>query len=349
MPYTFNGRFLTQRITGIQRYATELVSELDKLAAGQDWEIAVPGNLKTFPLLRNIRVVKVGRWGGFIWEQATLPRHLRKTCRTGVYLCNVMPLSAKGGVAVIHDISYRVNPSFFVTVRDRLSALWHRLQYRVIVHKCSKLVTVSTFSADELARIYDARPERIHVIPNAWQHMERVRESADFFERHPGLTHGGYYASLSTLAKNKNLPWLLRAAARNPEVVFVIAGGGDLTSFARFSGSDVPSNVLFIGYVDDGDVRALLTHCKAFIFPTFYEGFGLPPLEAAACGARRLILSDIPSLREVFGDAAEYVDPNDSAPALNGDHSPLTEAQARALLARYSWAQSAHAFKDLLV
>jgi len=111
------------------------------------------------------------------------------------------------------------------------------------------------------------------------------------FARRPQLKPGQYYFSMANLLKNKNFPWVLRAAGAKPDAVFAIAGGGSLAAEAERLGlADLP-NVLYLGYVSDGAAKALMAHCKAFLFPTLYEGFGIPPLEAAARGAPQIICS----------------------------------------------------------
>ena len=106
------------------------------------------------------------------------------------------------------------------------------------------------------------------------------QQRGDVYKRQPQLKPGQYYFSMANLLKNKNFPWVLRAAGAKPDAVFAIAGGGSLAAEAERLGlADLP-NVLYLGYVSDGAAKALMAHCKAFLFPTLYEGFGIPPLEA---------------------------------------------------------------------
>lgn len=125
-----------------------------------------------------------------------------------------------------------------------------------------------------------------------------------------------------------------------------IAGGGSLAAEAERLGlADLP-NVLYLGYVSDGAAKALMAHCKAFLFPTLYEGFGIPPLEAAACGAPQIIVSDTPCMREVYGPCAAYID----LTANPGDVDDVTPATAptAALLEKYSWDKSAERLLQIL-
>ena len=123
------------------------------------------------------------------------------------------------------------------------------------------------------------------------------------------------------------------------------AGGGDLAAAAGKQGMQPPPNVLCLGYVSDGEAKALMANCKAIVFPTLYEGFGIPPLEAIACGAPRVLVSDTPCMREVYGPHADYID----LAANHGDVDAVIPGHdAAAVLARYSWAESARRLLELL-
>lgn len=339
--YAIDGLFLTQRVSGIQRYSIELLAALDEILPPGGAELVVPEGTET-PPCRNLTVVPFGRRRGFAWEQLDYPRYLRRRRRRGLCTCNVIPVFGFRGIAVVHDVCYRARPDFYTDFRGRLSAAWHRFQYRLIARRAERIVTVSEFSRSELQKYYRIDPARVTVIYNAWQQMERVAADEGIFAAQPRLQKGQYYFSMANLLKNKNFPWVLRAARSRPETVFAIAGSGSLRDLP---GADLP-NLLYLGYVSDGEAKALMAHCRAFLFPTLYEGFGIPPLEAVACGAPQVIVSDTPCMREVYGPHAAYID-LDTNP---GDLDRIIPAQAPAagVLARYSWAASAQKLLALL-
>ena len=246
----------------------------------------------------------------------------------------------------MHDVCYRARPDFYTDLRGRLSAAWHRLQYRRIAAVAERIVTVSEFSRQEIQRYYGVEPERITVVYNAWQQMQRIAPDERIFAKTPGLRRGEYYFSMANLLKNKNFPWVLRAAKAKPDAVFAIAGGGSLAAQAKRLGLDGLPNVVYLGYVSDGEAKALMHHCRAFLFPTLYEGFGIPPLEAVACGAPRIYVSDTPCMREVYGDCAGYIDLADNAGDVDRVRPPRRDPAE--LLRRYSWEKSAQALWDLL-
>ena len=246
----------------------------------------------------------------------------------------------------MHLACYRARPDFYTDPRGRLSAAWHRLQYRRIAKKAERIITVSEFSKSEITKYYGVPASEIEVVYNAWQQMERITPDDSIFAAYPQLKAGAYYFSMANLLKNKNFPWVLRAAKARPDAVFAIAGGGSLAAQAERLGLANLPNVLYLGYVSDGAAKALMARCRAFLFPTLYEGFGIPPLEAAACGAPEIIVSDTPCMREVYGPSAAYID----LAVNHGDVDSITPAQApaAAVLARYSWDRSAEKLLQIL-
>ena len=346
--YAVDGLFYTQRLSGIQRYAIELIRELDARVCPGEIELILPETLPescTLPTFTNCRVVRWGRRTGMLWEQLDYPAYLKQSGRKGLCLCNVIPVRGFHGIAAVHDICYKARADFYTEPRARLAAAWHCFQYRRIAKKAEKIITVSEFSKSEIMRVYHVPSGKLCVIPNAWQHMQRVEPDEGIFQKEPSLLPGKYYFSMSNLLKNKNFPWVLRAAQNRPEAVFAIAGGGSLKAAAGALGLDELPNVKYLGYVSDGEAKALMANCKAFLFPTLYEGFGIPPLEAIACGAPRVLVSDTPCMREVYGENADYID----LTANVGDVEDVTPGHdAAAALARYSWSASAEKLAALL-
>lgn len=109
--------------------------------------------------------------------------------------------------------------------------------------------------------------------------MQRVRPDPMLFGEYskwPQLKKGEYYFSMSNLLKNKNFPWVLRAAQSKPQVMFAIAGGGSLAKEAAALGLDHLNNVMYLGYVTDGEAKSLMENCKAFLFPRCMRGSASP-------------------------------------------------------------------------
>lgn len=342
MQIGINGRFLTRTTTGVDRYAREIVRELDKLVTPGEVVLAVPPADELIePLeLTNIETVRVGRWSGHAWEQLDYSAWLRRTGRLGLSLCNTAPVR-NPGVVCIHDMAVRANASNY----SKPFVLWYRVLYAQITRRAKRIITVSNFSKREIEQYYPAARGQISVIPNAWQHMERVEADEGIFARYPEIVPGKYYFAMSSLAPNKNLKWLVETARLNPKETIVIAGGLNTKVFAE---NDIPEsdNVVYPGYVSDGEAKALMQACKGFLFPTFYEGFGIPPMEALSCGAP-IVVSDTEVMHEVYGDGARYIDPN--MPCDNVGKVFVENQLTKEILTKYSWKTSAsHLYWELV-
>ncbi len=336
-----NGKFLADRMQGIVRYARELVCALDEVLDARDYvEIVVPPEAQDIPAFTNIRVVRYGRRSGIAWEQLDFAQYLLRHPRlTALNLCNVAPLFSRPGITAVHDVMYRACPEFYTSARNRLSRAWHCIQYAFVARREKAILTVSEYSKEQIERYYPYAHGKVSVVPNAWQHVRTYVAADDWRDRFAQLEPGNYLFSIATLARNKNVRWIYEVAERNPRLSFAIAG-------MRYESDDIgcPPNVHLLGFVSDADACALIHNCRAFLFPSLYEGFGLPPLEALALGAP-VVCADATSLPEVMGPCAHYVDPN----SYNVDLEALLAepvAPAQEALSRYSWEGSANLLYD---
>jgi glycosyltransferase involved in cell wall biosynthesis len=302
-----NGRFLTQRVTGVQRYARETLLELDRALAnsspsGRRWLLLAPRNT-VFPALERIECRHVGRLTGHAWEQLELPRF----SRAGLLLsfCSTGPLFKKHQIITVHDASVcRVPEAFSWRFR-----WWYRLVIRRVVARAPRTLAVSDFAASEIVRWFGGERERISVTTEGWQHLSRCAADSSILAEH-GLRAGRYVLAVSSPTPNKNFGLVLRAAEdlAGEDVQFAIAGAADPKVFAAHA---LPaSRVKSLGYVSDAQLKALYEHALCFVFPSRYEGFGIPPLEAMSCGCP-VIAANIDAVSEVCGRAAEYFDPAD--------------------------------------
>ncbi|MDA8104863.1 MAG: glycosyltransferase family 1 protein [Nitrospiraceae bacterium] len=192
-----------------------------------------------------------------------------------------------------------------------------------------RVIVNTSFIRDEVTEILNIPPAKIDVIPLAA--AECYREAKDV-SKIPGevrkITTRDYLLYAGTVEPRKNLKTLIRAykdVRAKYDVALVIAGGlgwlyDDIVSYPEKLG--LGKDVIFTNYVDGGTLCALYQFASVFVYPSLYEGFGIPPLEAMACGAP-VIVSDIPPHREVSGDAAIFFDP--------ANHEALADAIARVL------------------
>jgi glycosyltransferase involved in cell wall biosynthesis len=336
-----NGYFFSKRITGIERYAREITSELDALVTPEDNISIVVPDLSTVDIrYKNIKVIEnKGHVKGLLWDYLSFPFYIRKNKGFAVHLCN-HPVIFTGFMTVLHDISYRADFSLHKGFSNRLRIVWNCVNYWWITHFARYIVTDSEFSRSEIKRFFHTKKTKdIDIVYCGWEHMRRITDSTDVFSKYSYLEKNKYYFSMATLSRNKNFQWILKVAEKQPDLIFAIAGGGKLKSTADELGYSKLKNVFFLGYVSDGDAKALMKNCTAFVFPTLYEGFGLPPLEAAACGACNLIVSDTPCMHEIYKNNATYIDPYDYSG--NADIIHMNRLDTDALLSEYSWKKSA--------
>jgi glycosyltransferase involved in cell wall biosynthesis len=239
-------------------------------------------------------------------------------------------------VVVIHDVNFRANPTFF----SRTFVLWYCTALMLSASRMKMIFTVSEFSKHEILRYYKVDPLRISVVYSAWSHFERIYVDDKILSRHK-LMPGEYYFALSSMAPNKNFAWIAKVACNNPGQMFVIAG---MSNKRVFGGTKItiPKNMLLLGYISDGEAKSLMKSCKAFLFPSIYEGFGLPPLEALSVGAP-VIVSSTSSLPEIYGDTVHYIDPH----RYNVNLELLLDEQVKNpenILSKYKWQKSAEIF-----
>lgn len=336
-----NGKFLTQRITGVQRYAREIIMQMDGLICAGQMEIAVPPDAQTIPEYKNIKAVKVGRLKGQMWEHFSLPHYARKENALLLNLCNVGPLS-KPDIVCIHDVKINARPQDF----SRKFLAWYTFLFRNTARRAKAIITVSEFSKSEIIKYYHVEPGRIHVVPNAWQHYKKVGYDEHCLEKY-SLEKNGFYFAMSSLEPNKNFKWIADAALKNPEDTFAVAGSINDRVFRDGLGFDVPGNMKLLGYVSDEEAKTLMRECKAFLFPSYYEGFGIPPIEAISAGAKQVVVSDIPVMHELLGDGAVYVSPE----RYDINLRKCTDTQGgvdASVLDKYSWKESARKMVRIL-
>lgn len=343
----FNGRFLGARVTGVQRFARELLT-----AGAGDWgeaRILAPQKIaKKTPDFAGLDVQGVGALSGVPWEQIDLPL----ACGDDflVNLCCVAPVVRARQLYVLHDVAFARYPSNY-TFAFRS---WYHVMTRMALARSARIATVSQASASEIASYFGLPLSRIEIVSESGEHILRTPPQNAILAR-LGLTTDHFVLAVSSFAPNKNFDGLVKALELRgaSDMPVVIVGARD----ARiYQGQDKPlTGVIEAGYVSDGELRALYENAACFVFPSLYEGFGLPPLEAMSCGCP-VLTSQVSSMPEVCGAAALYCDPfspediADKLALVTSD--PYRRAEMRlAGLERarvFSWAKGAAALRQIL-
>ena len=303
-----NGAFLCNQLSGIERFAFELTKYLDKISKKYEIGIIIPNNAKFFPVFENLFLVRYDKnLTSFPkWEQFILPKILKKNKAILLDFGNSCSLFYPG-ISFLHDIYCELYPKDFITKREKHERLYFRILYRIIAYRAKKIITISNFSKHQIASTFHIKSDKISIIYNSYNHFNNIKSDYTIFKNFPVLNNP-FYFSLGSLSKRKNIKWIFEYALKNPLSIFAISGVSLNTFKIDELSYSIPSNIIFLGYLDDGKVKALFERCKAFIHPSYYEGFGLTPLEALSCGAN-IIISNAASLPEIYGNTAHYIDP----------------------------------------
>ena len=341
MKIALDGMPLASQLTGVGHYTRELALNLAAVAPSDSFTFIEPRGL----LKRR-------------WWSLGLPLHLLRNSFDLFHGTNYeIPLwSRRPTVVTIHDLSLLLHPEAH---EERLV---QRARWRLplMAKAASRIITPSNSVKTEVCEAFEVSPEKVAVTPEAPRSVFRSREDPELLRRF-GI-EGDFVLFVGTIEPRKNLRRLVEAFERlvrttSLSAKLLIAGGkgwlmDDFDSFIRQKGLE--DRVCLTGYLQDEDLCTLYSACAAFVYPSLYEGFGLPPLEAMACGAP-VITSRIPSLMETVGGAARLVDPNDTddlarALAEMLSHEHVREHYAdlgRHHVKKFSWEQTARKTLDV--
>jgi glycosyltransferase involved in cell wall biosynthesis len=250
-------------------------------------------------------------------------------------------------VVTIHDLAFERMPETFT----RRGSFQLKLTVRRTAKKAARIATVSEYSRQDLLDIYKLPPEKVVVtyngVESSFTLQPSVPNEAEEVRRRFGVSRD-FLLAVGSLQPRKNLVRLIRAYARlrserqdfRPQLVIV---GRKLwlasEIFDEVKRQRWADDVILTGYVADEDLPALYRAARAFVYPSLFEGFGLPPLEAMACGTP-VVTSDVSSLPEITGDAALLIDPNDERALANALVEVVNNDRLRAELREKGIAQA---------
>lgn len=327
-----NGRFLIHRITGVERYAHEILWELDKIIKPGEVELAIPPGVEIVPTFKNILIKRVGRLHNILWEHISFPLYVLANKSIPLNLCNVAPLIYPG-IATIFDMKIKVHPEFF----SKKFVYWYSILFWNIAHRSKCIITDSYATKKDILYYYPfLKEDKIKVIYPGWQHYKKIKYDEETLNKYC-LDKNKYYFSMCSLEPNKNFKWIAEVAKKQNDQIFAVAGSINKRVFADGMGFECPENMKLLGYVSDEEAKTLMRDSKGFLFPTIYEGFGIPPLEAMVAGAKRIYVTNSEVMHEVFDNSVHYL-------ALNKYEIPMEDDQlenVRIVLQKFSWEKSA--------
>jgi glycosyltransferase involved in cell wall biosynthesis len=317
--------------TGIGYYTANLVSHLMALQPEIQWSFfSIPGRKpKEVDIQTSSEVIRqiIDPWflparATSLLLQAPLHRLLAVESFIGAsdlfHWTNFLCCSQRTGkkILTVHDVSFVLFPEYHPLKRRFLFKSF----FPRSLEQADHIITVSQNTKQDLVRYFHVPPEGITVIPLAADETFRPicpEDAAATLTRY-GIRYAQYVLYVGTLEPRKNLPRLLQAYhlfrnSHSESVPMVLTGANGWLNkglFAEIERSPWRSDIKILGYVAKADLSALYSGALAFVYPSIYEGFGLPPLEAMACGAP-VITSNNSSLPEVVGDAGLLVDPLD--------------------------------------
>ena len=333
-----NARFLTQELSGVQRYAIEISRQLRAIYPAV--RFVAPKNILHEDIAKELNVEVVGEWTGHLWEQVSLPWFLINNDRPILLnFGNLAPVFYKNKISTIHDITFERFPKNF----NWLFGFIYRIMIPRVLFSSKLILTVSQFSKSEIMSFYGESVPKIEVVYNSVSKYFCSVESA---------VNEDYILAVSSISNHKNFSALVKAfnLADIPGLKLFVVGARS----GNFSDPDVLSevgnnpNIIFCGRVSDSELRQLYSGALAFFFPSLYEGFGIPPLEAQAC-ACPCVVSDIPSLNEVMSDSALFFNPYDVNDIAEKMYRVISDGDLRCNLRekgfhnlkRFSWNKSA--------
>ncbi len=350
---------------GIGTYIRNLVRELARLDRTTEFVLLCRPDDTAFvrALGENFRPV-VERAGNYsLAEQITVPLALRRERITLFHAPHYVlpPLVRCRSVVTIHDCIHLMFPQY---LPNRAALRYARTSMAMAASRATRVLTVSESSKSDIIRFFGTDPSKIDVIYNAYdarfgvepaeEDVVRVRERYQL--------HDEFVLYAGNVKPHKNLDRLIEAfhlvRRRGLDRLKLVMIGDDISKYASLRRAvhrhQLHNHIRFLGYLPEETLAVMYRLAGVFVFPSLYEGFGLPPLEAMASGTP-VVTSNVSSLPEVAGDAAQLVDPYDPEAIADGIYRVLTDVDLRRDLRRrglarahqFSWTSAVHRVREI--
>lgn len=346
-----NALLLNKTRAGIGNYIFRLINKF----AQRNFDLVIFGEQDKLPKgLSNAKIVSPGiilekNWQRILWEQLVLPWQSRDKVDLMHYTDYALPLAVKfvPSIITVHDLSFLIYPETFT----KGARLTKQTLIGPSVAKADKIIAVSQNTKNDLIKFFSIASEKIKVIYEGFNQelyapMDQNEAQAYLIKKYNLMEP--FFLYVGTLEPRKNIPTLVRAYAivrdrlGNGCPKLVLAGQkGWLYEDIFFSVKELglTEEVIFTGYVPDEDLPYFYNAAVAFLYPSLYEGFGVPPLEAMACGTP-VITSNTSSLPEVVGEGGIMVDPLDVEALVKAMEKVYADQEFREALSKQGLAQA---------
>ncbi len=335
-----NGRFLTRPMTGVERFAYSICVAMAE--SGKSFAVICPkGPIRKEYDVSRLNIIHYGFGGSHFWEQCVLPWFFAgKKDYMLLSLTGLGTILMRNKIMTIHDLSFLRSPSWF----SRTYYWYYRFMTPLAVRTSRHILTVSEFSKSEILHFYPfLSDDKVSVIYSAI--------NSNLFRRDNSVPAAKerFVLTVSSIDPRKNFARLLEAYNGIKGTKLYIVGNYNQIFQKQDDLLQDRNDVKFLGRASDRELLELYNQAVCFVLPSLYEGFGLPPLEAMACGCPVLV-SDIPVEREICADAARYFNPysvedirRTIREQLECDDSTRNEQIERGFsnITRFSWRRSA--------
>lgn len=339
-------------MTGVQRFSIELSLQLKQIY-NDDIRFVCPGNIIQTEYASQLGAEIVGKRTGYLWEQFELPRYLKRN-GSPLLICfgNVAPIFYRNKISTLHDITFIRYPQTL----SKSFLLLYKYLIPLVLKTSKRILTVSEFSKKEISSYYHIDSDKISVVYNAVAKSFHPLQNGQ-------LKAENYIVTVSSFKVNKNFfktyKAFVLAKRQIPGLKFYVIGDLTSTNFQSLQ-SEIDEmkgdeDVKLLGRISDEDMIRYYSNAKAFVFASLYEGFGIPVLEAQACGCP-VVCSNASSLPEVLGDSALLFNPENEHEISDAIVRVVTDSSfANKLVGagyknyiRFSWQSGAMNIKDVI-
>ena len=335
---------------GIGTYVRNLLRQLSRLDRDTEYVLlGRPGDAGLAGELgENFRVVTESSSQYSVGEQLSIPLKLGRAApdlfHTPHYVLPV--LTPCRSIVTIHDCIHLIFPQY---LRSRMAHAYARTMFRTAVHRASRILTVSEASKRDILRFFDVPETKVTVIRNAiderFHRQPPEEETLRVRERYQ--LHDRFLMYAGNVKPHKNLERLIQAfmllRQDGLDDLKLLVTGSEVSRYSTLRRAvhrcNLHKHVRFLGYQSEDTLAALYRLADVFVFPSLYEGFGLPPLEAMAAGTP-VVVSNVSSLPEVVGDAGVLVNPYDPRSIADGIRNVLTDRTLRSGLSERGLARA---------